>query len=68
MKTATELYKADIGSAIEAKNVKIDGFLDAVTDLPQPNVKIDDSANVTDIFGKLFENKIKAIEDEKFLN
>ena len=68
IKTATELSKVDIGFAIEAKNVKVDVFLDVAADLPQPNVKIDDNANVTDIFGDLFENKTMAREDETFLN
>ena len=68
LKTETELNKVDIGSAIEGKNVKIDGILDATADLPQPNVKIDDNANVTDVFGDLFENKAMPNEDENFLN
>ena len=68
IQTATELNKVDIGSAIEAKNVKIDRVLDAAADLPQPSVKIDDNANVTDIFGDLFENKTMTREDEKFLS
>ena len=68
IQTATELNKVDIGSAIEAKNVKIDRVLDAAADLPQPSVKIDDNANVTDIFGDLFENKTMTREDENFLS
>ena len=57
VKTATELNKVDIGSAIKAKNEKIDGILDAAADLPQPNIKTDDDANVTNILCDLFENK-----------
>ena len=67
IKTATELNKVDIGSKINAKNVKIDGVLAAAADLPQPNVKVDDKPNVTDIFGDLFENKTTRREDENFL-
>ena len=39
IKTATEINKVDIESAIEAKNVKIDGVLDAAADLSQPKIK-----------------------------
>ena len=53
---------------MKQKIKKIDGILDAAADLPQPNVKIDDDANVTDIFGDLFENKTMTREDENFLN
>ena len=68
IKTATELSKVDIESTIEAKNVKIDGILDAAADVPQPNVKINDNVNVTDTFGDFFENKTMTREDENFLN
>ena len=68
IKTATEIKKVNIGSAIEARNEKIDGVLDAVADLPPHNVKVNDAPKFIDIFGNLFENKILVTDDENFLN
>ena len=68
LKTAVELNKVDIGSTIEAKNIKIDGILDTAVDLPQDNVKIYGDIKVNDILGDLFENKTMTREEEKFSN
>ena len=46
----------------------MNGIIDAAADFPLPNAIVDDTANVTDIFRDLFENKTMAKEDEKFLN
>ena len=64
IKTTTELNKVDKGTAIEAKNKKKEGVLDAAADLSGSN----DQANIIDIFGDLFENKALPREDEEFLN
>ena len=68
IKTVTELNKTDIADAIDAKNKKIEGVIDAAVYFPLPNTIVDDLINVTDIFGDLFKNKTMKKEDEKFLN
>ena len=44
------------------------GVIDTAADFPPPNATVDDSPNVTDIFGDLFENKTITKKDEEFLN
>ena len=66
--TPDHLNKTDIAGAIDAKNKKIEGVIGAAADFPLPNATVDDTPNVTDIFGDLYENKTMTKEDEKFLN
>ena len=68
IKTVTELNKTDAAGAVDAKNKKMNGIIDAAADFPLPNAIADDTPNVTDIFRDLFENKTMTKDDEKFLN
>ena len=70
LQTAFEFNKVDLSTAKDTLKKKKDGILDAATDLPSDNVKIDDDVKIDDIIiddHGFFDEKDLKQEDREYL-